>query len=187
VSFKRLEIYRCVEHGLFISPTTFEYPHYADNLLWREPEDLRLLESILASKTENRLARDNSEDSLTWNVMRFLERSGLLTEILSSIHGEPLDELEVLYWAHSPTEGGTWSELKAAHKEFGEKNFSSEPDLIVRSDQALFFIEAKFTSTHNTRPRSPASRAGYVSGAGGWFSQVFQSSYESVAVDSQQY
>jgi hypothetical protein len=187
--FKRLEQYRCPEHGLFISPSTFEYPHFSDALLWREPEDLQLLKSIFASKTENRLGRDNSEDALTWNVVRFLEQTGLLGEILSNIHGEPLEELEVLYWAHLRTEKDTWSELKTARLEFGERNFVTEPDLIVRTAQALFFIESKFTASINTKPttRNPASKAAYQAAAGGWFSQVFQADYDTIAIEKQKY
>ena len=112
----------------------------------READDLRLVESIFPGEAENRLARDNSEEALTWNVMRFLEKSGLLGEILSTIHGEPLADVQAFYWAHSPAEGGAWSELKAAMEDFGEKKAgAAPPQVVARSDQALFFIAARFT------------------------------------------
>lgn len=189
--FRRQPQFQCPEHSIYISPTTFEYSDLYDNLLWREPADRSLLESIFNYKRENRLGRDNSEDALTWNVVRGLEQCGLLADLLSSIHGSPLDGLELLYWGYSQAEGGIWSELKAARKTFGElPQRGSEPDLIVRTNQALFLIEAKFTSTIDTHPSKsarPASKKGYLSGADGWFYHVFQTDYDSIAILSQKY
>lgn len=62
--------FHCTKHMIYISPSTFEYQREADNLLWRDPEDLALLQGIRVVKRESRMARDNSEDALIWNVFR---------------------------------------------------------------------------------------------------------------------
>src|SRR3972149_287869 len=64
--FKREERFRCSEHKIYISPTTFEYDCEEDNLLWKSTADLALLKAIKTGKRESRIARDNSEDALSW-------------------------------------------------------------------------------------------------------------------------
>ena len=70
-SFTRASKFRCPRHGIYISPSTFEYGSEHDNILWKDPEDLALLQSVRVAKRESRMARDNSEDALSWNVFRF--------------------------------------------------------------------------------------------------------------------
>jgi len=48
-------------------------------------------------KKESRMARDNSEDAVSWNVFRFLERNNLIEGFLSSITGLYLKSSEVIY------------------------------------------------------------------------------------------
>lgn len=64
----------CPKHGIYISPSTFEYYTFTDNLLWKDETDFDLLRRIVPVKRESRIARDNSEDALTWNVFRFSKR-----------------------------------------------------------------------------------------------------------------
>jgi hypothetical protein len=146
--FKKKDIFRCKNHNIFVSPSTFEYLNEEDNLLWKEKSDLELLKKIIKRvKRESRMARDNSEDAVTWNVFRFLERNRLVDGFLSSRVGKDLKSAEVIYWSYSQKEHNTWSPLKKTRKEFGEeKQRSSEPDIIINTDKALFFIEAKLTS-----------------------------------------
>ena len=70
--FKREDRFRCPVHNIYISPSTFEYQSELDNLLWKDEVDLDLLKRIKKVKRESRIARDNSEDAVTWNVFRFL-------------------------------------------------------------------------------------------------------------------
>ncbi len=145
--FRNEDRFMCPEHKIFISPTTFEYSDELDNLLWREKSDLELLQGIRTVKRESRMARDNSEDALSWNVFRFLERNNLIEDFLGSIVGAPLKSSEVIYWSYSQKENTSWSELNRARKEFGEEiKRSSEPDIIITTEKAVFFIEAKLTS-----------------------------------------
>jgi len=72
--FKREERFKCLKHNIYISPSTFEYQSELDNLLWKNKADLDLFKRIKKVKRESRIARDNSEDAVTWNVFRFLEK-----------------------------------------------------------------------------------------------------------------
>ena len=77
-SFKTKDRFRCPKHRIVISPSTFEYPSELDNLLWKDTEDQELLHRIMKKKRESRMARDNSEDAVSWNVFRFLEKNNLV-------------------------------------------------------------------------------------------------------------
>src|SRR5665647_908786 len=85
--FKRLEEFKCPEHGIFVSPSTFEYQNKVENLLWKDATDQDLLfNGVFSVKRETeRIARDNSEDAVTWNVFRYLEKQKLLCGFLSSL------------------------------------------------------------------------------------------------------
>jgi len=98
-----------------------EYQSELDNLLWKDQADLDLFKMIRTVKRESRIARDNSEDAVTWNVFRFLERNNLVEKTLSPIIGVPLKSSEVIYWSYSQKENSSWSELNKARKEFGEE------------------------------------------------------------------
>ncbi len=186
--FRKEERFKCPKHNIVISPTTFEYPSELDNLLWKEKSDRELLERIKRWKRESRMARDNSEDAISWNVFRFLEKNNLIEEFLSSITGTPIKSSEVIYWSYSQKEDTSWSELNKARKEFGEEiNKSSEPDIIIMTDKALFFIEAKLTASNKTEPSDKSNSKKYETGGDNWFSKVFKSSYKKVAIDEEKY
>jgi len=190
ISFKREERFKCPKHNIYISPSTFEYQDELDNLLWKDDADLNLFYKIKKVKRESRIARDNSEDAVTWNVFRFLERNGLVEIILSSIIGVTLKSSEVIYWSYSQKENSSWSELNKAREEFGEEiKRSSEPDIIIKTDNKLFFIEAKLTSGNETsgkdkileqRLNEPKK---YITGSNNWFSKVFISDYKTIVED----
>jgi len=67
--FKRESRFQCPIHKIYLSPSTFEYESKEDNLLWTDCEDISLLDKISKVKRESRMARENSEDALTWNVL----------------------------------------------------------------------------------------------------------------------
>ena len=64
------QLFKCPKHNIYISPTTFEYQSELDNLLWKDEADLDLLDRTKGVKRESRIARDRSEDAVTWNVFR---------------------------------------------------------------------------------------------------------------------
>lgn len=146
------EQYLCKEHKIYITPTTFIYEDLKDNSLWHDAEDKDLLGKIIEHKrVKGQLHHDNSEDAVTWNVFGFLERSELLSEFLSKLCNSPVANPEIIYWSYSQSQQNVWNELQNARKEFEESpQRSSEPDIIVRSDDAIFFIEAKLKASSKT-------------------------------------
>lgn len=188
VGFKRENRFKCPKHGIYISPSTFEYLSELDNILWKEKADLDLFNRIKAVKRESRIARDNSEDALTWNVFRFLERNNLVESTLSSITGHTQKSSEVIYWSYSQKENNAWSELNKARKEFGEQiERSSEPDIIIKTDKAIFFIEAKLTAGNQTVPTDMTNSKRYETGGNNWFPKAFRSDYRTIAIDEKKY
>ncbi|MHA2022224.1 MAG: hypothetical protein ACTSWQ_01020, partial [Candidatus Thorarchaeota archaeon] len=186
--FRKENRFKCPKHDIVISPSTFEYPNELDNLLWKERSDLDLLERIRTKKRESRIARDNSEDAVSWNVFRFLERNNLIEGFLGSITDRSLKSSEVLYWSYSQKENTGWSLLDRAKREFGERiERGSEPDIIIKTDNALFFIEAKLTSGNVAVPSNKTYSKKYMSGGNNWFSEVFSSDYKTVAIDEKKY
>ena len=99
--FRRDDRFKCPKHGIFISPSTFEYEDYKNNLLWKAREDVELLETIFREKRESRIARDNSEDAVTWNVFRFLEKNNLIEGLLTNITGASQTQGQITYWSYS--------------------------------------------------------------------------------------
>ena len=189
-TFQCAKDFFCPTHDIYISPSTFEYSAYTDNLLWKDEEDLDLLRRIASVKRESRIARDNSEDALTWNVFRFLEKENLLSNYLSTLSNIEERNLEVMYWSYSQAELDAWSKLVQARQEF-ERNPAkgSEPDIIIKSDKTLFVIEAKFNSGNNTVPNSkdPLVKEKYVNGGFGWYQNVFTTDFEALAVNYKKY
>jgi hypothetical protein len=158
-----------------------------DNLLWKNTADLALLEAIKTVKRESRMARDNSEDALSWNIFRYLETTQQLAQLLSWIT-QTKQQVELIYWSYSQEAKGAWPQLNRARKEFGENiKRSSEPDLIAVSENGLFFIEAKLTATNDTLPSDRNNRKKYLIGGDEWWKQVFVSDYEKVAIDAKKY
>jgi hypothetical protein len=83
-----------------------------------------------------------------------------------------------------------YSLLREAREEFETRPQSgSEPDIIVKSDNALFFIEPKLTANNNAVPRSknPLIRGKFEIGGNRWYSQVVGSDFETVAVVEKKY
>ncbi len=186
-TFRRDPKYYCNEHKIFISPSTFEYERYDMNILWRQ--DLTLLDRVFKDKRESRMARDNSEDALTFNVFRYLERDNKVFQFwLRALTGEHIDNSSLAYWSHEINTGKVYPLLNKARKEFGERlSRSSEPDLIIISKKHLIFVEAKLTATNNTKPSNPKETKKYFTGGGNWYKEVFQAQYSDVALVNRKY
>ncbi len=186
--FLREDRFKCPDHNIYISHSTFEYADELDNLLWKDIDDLALLETIKAVKRESRMARDNSEDAVSWNIFRFLEKTNSLGQTIAPFIGTTLESPEIMYWSYSQSENGDWSKLNRARTEFGETtNRGSEPDLIVLAKNALLFIEAKVTAPNNTVPSDKNNLKKYQTGADKWFSKVLRSSYHTIAIEQKKY
>jgi len=186
--FKREEQFKCPIHDIYISPSTFEYETEYDNLLWTNSRDRVLLEQIKSVKRESRIARDNSEDAVSWNVFRYLEHNSLIEELLTVFSGHKQHTADIIYWSYSQKERNTWSMLDKAREVFGEHlNRGSEPDIIILTDETLFFLEAKVLAGNNTSPSDPRDPKKYITGGNNWFSEVFKSNYSTIAIDDKKY
>lgn len=186
--FRRDDKFKCPKHHIFISPSTLEYDNYRDNLLWKDPSDSKLLDKIFEVKRESRMARDNSEDAVTWNVFRFLEKNNLVNNLLSKVTGQDVNSSEVIYWSYNQQEGEAWTMLNKAREEFGEAiRRGSEPDLIIKTDKALFFTEAKLGASNETTPTDKNNPKKYQTGGNDWFKQVFISDYKTIAITEKKY
>ena len=156
--------------------------------MWCDKSDKLLYDEIKKVKRESRIARDNSEDALTWNVMRYLDRKGLLADFLSHLSNKEIKEAELILWSYSPKENSDWSLLNEARKEFGETVArGSEPDIIIRTDKVLYFLEAKLTAKNETKPSDLQNRKKYETGGNNQFQQIFKSDYETVAIKEKRY
>lgn len=187
-SFKRDLNYLCPIHKIYISPSTYEYETEQQNLLWFDSLDKQRFEDIKKFKRESRIARDNSEDALTWNVMRFLERQGLIKNFLSHLSNKEINEAELILWSYSPKEKSNWTLLNQARIEFGETiEKGSEPDIIIRTDKVLYFIEAKLKANNITKPSDPQNKKKYKTGGNNLFPQIFKSDYDTIAVKEKRF
>ena len=187
--FTWAESFVCPEHSICISPSTWEYESEADNLLWCSPADLALLEAIKRDKREGRLRRDNSEDAVTFNVFRYLERRPeVLAAVLEDMAGEEATDAQLVYWSHHAGSDEQWEPLNRARRTFGEVVAQgSEPDMIVISDGTLFFIEAKLNATNATVAPSLRAQKKYLTGADAWFCRVLSGDWDTVAVTGRRY
>jgi len=193
--FQTSDEFLCKIHGIYLSPTTFEYQDRRRNLLWREAEDCELLAAIAKVKrTMARLGRECDEDALTWNVFRAFEREqrlGRLAQILLAGGADPPPrEPEIIYWACK--DGGLWPRLSEAREEFGEPRLrGSEPDVALWwPGKCLVFVEAKFCAGNATRPGAMHGCVDHRPEAYGQhshFHKVFRADYEEIAVKNRKY
>lgn len=188
-TFSQKDKFKCPKHDIYISPSTWAYTSELCNLIWRDGVDLSLLERIKKVKRESRrMRRDRSEDAVTWNVFRFLERNNLINTILGKVIGITIKEPEVIYWSYSQSQNGSWDMLTKARNEFElEPRKGSEPDIIITGKDVLIFIEAKFTASNSKRPSNPKVENKYITGGQGWWNKVFSSEFKTVTVDEEKY
>jgi hypothetical protein len=187
-SFKRETQYQCPIHKIYISPSTFEYEKEEDNLLWTDSFDQKLYNEIKEVKRESRIARDNSEDALTWNVFRFLDKQKLLPDFLNQISKKNIKEAELILWSYSSVEKSSWTLLDRAKLEFGETIArGSEPDIIILTDKVLYFIEAKLTAKNETKPSNPKNKKKYETGGNRIFENIFKSDYNTISEKEKRY
>jgi len=181
--------YFCPNHRIFITPTTFIYEDFRENLLWKNKEDILLIEEICKYKrVKAQLHHNNSEDAVTWNVFRYLEKNNQLQKVFEKISGSEIKNPEIIYWSYSTLQKNEWKYLKEAKKEFGEDvKSSSEPDLIIKSADVLFFVEAKLQATNETLPKNPKVIKKYLERGDNWFEEVFLSDCETVAIKEKRY
>lgn len=157
-----LSDFRCENHGIYISPTTFEYEDPSRSILWQSPDDMKAVKTLQKVKggkrTWSRMGRENDEDSLTWNVFWYIHRNARIAGLIAKLTGAKIVNVEkVLFWSVDIDEGCVPEELTKARKAIGEKpTRGSEPDLIVVTENCVTIIEVKLNAT----PITPAPNSG---------------------------
>lgn len=185
---EKLHSYLSPEHGIYISPSTFKYKTEHDNLLWKDESDIALLTRIKRVKRECRFEHDNSEDAVSWNVFRFLERNNLICEFLQKVVGIYENGVEVIYWSYSQSQQNLWDMLDKGRGEFElVPSKCSEPDIIILGGKMLIIIEAKFGANNKKPPSKPYVENKYVYGGKGWWKKVFRSDFKTVAIENKKY
>lgn len=180
--------FTCEKHGILITPSTFIYNNDQNNLV--RPDDIELLNEIQRTKRESRLKNENSEDAVSWNVFRYLEKEDLLSQWLSKITNEIHRDLEIMYWSFCDKAKGTYPLLEKARNEFDElQNQGSEPDIIIKTDKSLFIIEAKLFSSNKTSGSTKRldkrieNKKEYLTGGNNLFNTIFKTHYETIVND----
>ncbi|MCH2449834.1 MAG: hypothetical protein MK198_06765 [Gracilimonas sp.] len=179
----------CPDHNIEIRSTTFIYPRKEDNLLWSDNADVELLNKIEGYKRESRMENDNSEDAVTWNVFRYLDKNNLITELVGHLTGNKETVEDLIYWSYSVKQVQQWDLLKQAQDVFGEQeNRGSEPDMAIETERSIIFIEAKFNAGNETIPSNPEeSLPKYSEGGNHWSRKVFSEPLEKVALQRKRY
>jgi hypothetical protein len=181
--------FTCATHDICIGKSTFEYGSENANLLWTSEADRTFLDRAKSFKRESRMSRERSEDAVTWNVFRHLEASGRLPAWIAAATGGAATSPQVHYWSFDALNGDTWAPLAQAREAFGETaNRGSEPDLVISTDEAHIWVEAKFGSSNNTSPTDEDGAQRRYQGTGnGWYDKVVHSAFTDVAVRHQRY
>lgn len=185
---KEFEKYFCKAHKIYITPTTFIYKYFEDNSLWYDDGDKALLKGIFKVKRiKSQLFHHNSEDAVTWNVFRFLEKTNLLSGFLTNLQNSSIKNQEIIYWSYAQSQKGLWDMLEKARKEFElVPSKGSEPDLIILCRNILLIIEAKLMDK-NENGAKPRVEDKYVNGGQRWWDEVFCSDFKTVAIKEKKY
>jgi hypothetical protein len=192
----RAERFKCQKHGIYVSPSTFEYQSDLDNFLWKDENEINLWREIKKIKRECwRIPRERSEDAVTWNIFRFLEKNNMIPSFLEKFLNIIVSDSEIIYWSYSQSQKDVWNMLTKARNEF-ETNPSkgTEPDLIIVSSNNLAIIEAKLGQVGQDPYKSPIDletvkkvKYKYMSGGKEWWNEVFYSDFWDVAFENRQY
>jgi hypothetical protein len=88
------------------------------------------------------LASENSEDALSWNLFRTLERTSHLDVVARALELE--DEFQVLYWYRSWDSAELLPEITAAlGRVEPRRGYHTETDVILKGQRYLVMVECK--------------------------------------------
>jgi hypothetical protein len=166
--------YFCENCGIYVTPTTFVQKNWEDNILWND--DLDKLRLLKEKKTEGRrFGHEVSEDAVTWNIFRYMEKNQRLGRYISKLTGTPAKNLELFYWGIDGC-GNCWEPLAKARNAFephNQKKHRTEPDLIVKTDSSLLFFESKVGSGNDSKDISDETYRRYMAAGNHWSKEVF--------------
>jgi Holliday junction resolvase-like predicted endonuclease len=186
--------FMCPIHRIIVTPSTFTYEEPMENILWKTEDDLELYVDIAYVKRDKfrKIGHNNSEDAVSWNVFRCLERNGWTASLITQVLGKPVENPHIIYWTYDQKSKTVWKPLEDAWNTFElvTSGHRSEPDIIVRSGKELVFIEAKLKSGNDITilpERADKVREGYVTSANYWFSNIFNFDFDTIALESKKY
>lgn len=161
----------CPDHGIYCHKSgTYRYADERRNLIVDPDFFMEHLRRHRAKYESHRFGHENSEDAVTWNVLRSFQAVGLLNEVASLATGRTVvDEPELYLWgiriernsvSQQPEAG-----LVAARMRFESRlpvtRPLTEPDIMLyQPGEFLVLIEAKFTSANGVYVRGPRKKAG---------------------------
>ncbi|MBD3175652.1 MAG: hypothetical protein GF320_10765, partial [Armatimonadia bacterium] len=88
------------------------------------------------------LTSENSEDALSWNLFRTLERTGHMDVVARALGLE--DEYQVLYWHRAWDAVESLPEIRAALKRAEPwRGYHTEADVILKGQRTLVMVECK--------------------------------------------
>ena len=91
-----------------------------------------------------RLASEDSEDALSWNVFRTLERTGHLDVVARALGLEEEDEFQGLYWYRPWDSAEPLPQIRAALKRAEPwRGYHTEADVILKGQRHLVMVECK--------------------------------------------
>lgn len=152
------ELNFCQKHGIFCRKSTYIYREKTENLII----DKDTFETTFNKKQENkkydteRIGYENSEDALTWNVFISLKQTKQLKKIFSKITGKNcLDEPELVLWGYNLSRRGLFETQLGDFQDDHEIKFNlsilTEPDIILKGNDEIVLIEAKFSSPNSRK------------------------------------
>jgi hypothetical protein len=91
---------------------------------------------------QSRLASENSEDALSWNLFRTLEKAGRLDTVARALGLE--DDFQALYWYRPWHTSEPLPEISAALEQIEpRRGYHTETDIILKGQRYLVMVESK--------------------------------------------
>lgn len=134
-----------------IHSQTYVYTDYRNNLI----VDANNTAVRRKAERDRRIAHENSEDALTWNVFRSLQCLEILDRVSAQLFGTT-GPVEAYFWTVN-AKGETWQPLLQAfgvlEAHISPQGQRSEPDLVLVNEKGrrVVFIEAKFSDSVRER------------------------------------
>ena len=147
----------CPDHGIFChSSNTYDYADMRRNIIADPDLFFRRVIGHPDKFESGRFGQERSEDAVSWNVFRSLQRAGLLKGV-AALAGERHEQEPTLYlWGLRVSDDSFvhWELLRKARARFETnlpvKRPKTEPDIALHlPGQYLILIEAKFTSDNS--------------------------------------
>ncbi|GAB4243915.1 MAG: hypothetical protein Kow00129_03320 [Thermoleophilia bacterium] len=175
--------YQCPVHRIYLAAGSFRYERETDNLLWAGRDSLNLLNTVRASLRGMSLGFDLSEEAVTWNVFGWLDRAGLLAELLEGWSERSVLGAEAWYWGYSRVLDAVPPALRRARIALGEDETNGDlptaPPVMVEAEDALYLLDTRIVSFRGTEAGNRPAMSGGDEG-GRWAEEVLEPGWQAV-------